>query len=68
MTDATERPESTTYKTPTVVCVDSYFADLRASDRWAFTFAPGMGRGKITIYAPTADSYRVGDRYILVPA
>ena len=51
-----------------MVCVDCYFADLRATDQWAFIFAPSTGRGKITIYAPAADSYQVGDRYVLLPA
>ncbi len=68
MTDATQRPESTNGTTPTVVCVDSYFADLRTTDQWAFIFAPSTGRGKITIYAPDADSYQVGDLYVLLPA
>jgi hypothetical protein len=68
MTNAAERPAPTTSTTPTVVCVDSYIADLRATDRWAFTFVPSTGSGRFTIYAPTADSYRVGDRYTLGPA
>ena len=51
-----------------VVCVDSYFADLRTTDQWAFTFVPEHGRGRFTIYAPTPDGFRVGASYTLCPA
>jgi hypothetical protein len=68
MNEAAAQPAPTGSRTPTVVCVDVYLADLRATDRWAFTFVPSTGRGKITIYAPAAASYRVGQRYTLNPA
>ena len=66
MTDATQQPTPTT--APIVVCIYSYFADLRATDQWALAFVPGHGTGRFTIYAPTADSFRVGDSYTLSPA
>jgi len=68
MTDATQQPTATTSKAPMVVCVDSYFADLRTTDQWAFTFVPEHGRGRFTIYAPTPDGFRVGASYTLCPA
>ena len=68
MNDTTAQPAPVNPGTPTVVCVDTYLADIRAADRYAFTFAPTTGRGRITIYAPAAQSYRVGGRYTLSPA
>src|SRR5207249_6996281 len=65
MTDATQQPTATTSKAPMVVCVDSYFADLRATDQWAFTFVPEHGRGRFTHLR--AHPRRVPDRRLLHP-